>query len=275
MTDLNVKSKTYPLNFIENTPQYKSASFEVGDVQLTEDFAFSYGLDVPGTSFEFLAYRAPERITADELRDPRLAEREPDGYFEAAAVFNEAGRAPGDVASPAPRSILVMLDTSLSMQWEKLDRAYEATEALLRSLSPQDSFNLMLFNDDVSTFSNKAVDARPDQIERALAFVKSSYLSGGTDLAAALDRAAQLSKDMPSKKERSIVMITDGNSTLPTTRTKAVVERFQKANDSGARARLYVFGIGSDTNLGCLANLRARLAVTSTGRARLMIFRSS
>lgn len=259
MSDLNVKSKVYPLTFMENTPQYKSAAFEAAGVQLTEDFSFSYGLDVPKTAFEFLAYRAPERITADELRDPRLAEREPDGYFEAAAVFNEAGRAPGAVESPQPRSVMVMLDTSLSMQWEKLDRAYEATEALLRSLTPQDSFNLLLFNDEVTPFSDKPVDARPEQIDRALTFIKTSYLSGGTDFATAFDRAAQLSKAMVGKKDRSIVMITDGNSTMTTTRTKAIVERFQKANDAGPRARLYVFGIGSDTNLRLLGELARSL----------------
>jgi len=255
MGDLSLKSKAYALNFIENTPQYKSASFAANDVQLTEDFAFSYGLDVKGTAFEVLAYRAPERITADELRDPRLAEREPDGYFEAGAVFNQAGRAPGVTSPPPPRSILVMLDTSLSMQFEKLDRAYEAAEGLLRSLTPQDTFNLMLFNDEVGVFSSNPVDARPDQIERALSYIKSSYLSGGTDTGAALDRAATLAKTMPSSKERSIVMITDGNSTLTTTRTKAIVDRFQKANDSGAKARLYVFGIGSDTNIRLLGEL--------------------
>jgi Ca-activated chloride channel homolog len=255
MTDLSIKNNAYRLNFIDNSAQYKSAAFEANNVQLTEDFAFSYGLNVARTSFEFLAYRAPERISADELRDPRLAEREPDGYFEAAAVFNEAGRAPGATSPPPPRSILVMLDTSLSMQFEKLDRAYEATEGLLRSLTPQDTFNLMLFNDDVAVFSNNPVDARADQIERALAFIKSSYLSGGTDLGTALDRAANLAKAMPSKKERSIVMITDGNSTLATTRTKAIVDRFQKANDSGPKARLYVFGIGADTNIRLLGEL--------------------
>jgi Ca-activated chloride channel family protein len=255
MTDLVLKSKAFTLNFIENSPQYKSATFIANDLQLTEDFAFSYGLDVKSTAFEFLAYRAPERISADELRDPRLAEREPDGYFEAGAVFNEAGRASGVTAPPPPRSVLVMLDTSLSMQFEKLDRAYEAAEGLLRSLTPQDTFNLMLFNDDIGVFSNNAVDARPDQVERALSFIKSSYLSGGTDMGGALDRAASLAKSMPSRKERSIVMITDGNSTLASTRTKAIVDRFQKANDTGARARLYVFGIGSDTNIRLLGEL--------------------
>jgi Ca-activated chloride channel family protein len=255
MSDLALRGKAYPLAFIENTPQYKSASFEAQNIALTEDFGFSYGLTIPRTAFEFLAYRAPERITADELRDPRLAEREPDGYFEAGALFNEAGRAPGEIAQPQPRSILVMLDTSLSMQWEKLDRAYEATEGLLRSLTPQDAFNLMLFNDDVTMLNDRAVDARPDQIERALAFIKSSYLSGGTDLATALERASKLTKEMPPKKERSIVMITDGNSTLATTRTRAIVDRFQKANDAGPRARLYVFGIGADTNTRLLGEL--------------------
>lgn len=255
MSELNQRSKSYPLNFIDNRPEYKSASFEGNDIQLTEDFGFGYGLNVPRTAFEFLAYRAPERITADELRDPRLAEREPDGYFEAGVVFNEAGRAPGEIAQPEPRSVLIMLDTSLSMQWEKLDRAFEATEALLRSLTPQDSFNLMLFNDDVTALNDKPVDARPEQIDRALSFIKSSYLSGGTDLTTALDRAAQLSKAMPAKKERAIVMITDGNASLATTRVKAITERFQKTNDAGPHARLYIFGIGSDTNLRLLGEL--------------------
>jgi Ca-activated chloride channel family protein len=255
MTDLNVRSKAYTLNVIENSPQYKSVSIEANDVTLTEDFAFSYGLTVPRTAFEFIAYRAPERIKAEELRDPRLAQREPDGYFEAAALFNQAGRAPADVEPPPARSVLLMLDTSLSMQWEKLDRAYEATEGLLRSLQPQDSFNLILFNDDIATFSSSAVDARPDQVERALTFIKSSYLSGGTDLAAALEQASRFAKDMPSKSERSIVMISDGNTTLGTTRAKAIIDRFQKANDSGPKARLYIFGIGADTNLQLLGEM--------------------
>ncbi len=255
MTDINFLSRTYQMSFIENSPMYKSATFEASDVQLTEDLSFSYGFAVPGSTLGLLAYRAPERISADELRDPRLAQQEPDGYFEAAAVFNEAGRRAGEVEPAKPRSVLVMLDTSLSMNWEKLDRAYETTEALLGSLTPRDSFNLILFNDDVLTFVEKAADATPENIGRALAFIKGGYLSGGTDLAAAFDRAATVSRDMPSDKERVVVLITDGNSTLTTTRTKAIVERFQKANEAGPRARLYVFGIGSDINIRLLEEL--------------------
>jgi Ca-activated chloride channel family protein len=255
MTDLNFRSKTYSLNFTTNNANAKAGTYEASNVSLTEDFAFSYGLNVPRTAFEFLAYRAPERITADELRDPNLAEKEPDGYFEAGALFNEAGRAPGDTQPPPPRSILIMLDTSLSMNWEKLDRAYEAVEGMLRSLQPQDSFNLILFNDDVLSFNDKPVDGKPEEIERALQFIKGSYLSGGTDFPTALNRAAQLMKAMPKKNESAIVMITDGNSTVTTTKTGAIVEQFKKANDAATKARMYIFGIGSDTNTLLLEEL--------------------
>jgi Ca-activated chloride channel family protein len=255
ISDLNLRSRTYPMSVVENRPDYKSLSFEANDIELTDDLAFSYLLNVPRSSLEFLAYRAPERITADELRDPSLAERKPDGYFEAAAIFNEAGRNPGDAAPPPPRSILVMLDTSLSMQWEKLDRAYEATEGLLKSLNAQDRFNLVLFNDDLATFSGSPVEARGDQVDRALAFIKTSYLSGGTDMGGALEKAAKLANDLPANKDRAIVLITDGNATLSSTRLRAIIDRFRKANEAGARARMYIFGIGSDTNLQLLSEL--------------------
>jgi Ca-activated chloride channel homolog len=255
LSDLNFRSKIYGLNLVTNSANVKSGTYEGANLSLTEDFAFSYGLNVPQSAFEFLAYRAPERITADELRDPNLAEREPDGYFEAAAIFNEGRRAPGDAQPPPPRSILIMLDTSLSMNWEKLDRAYEAVEAMLRSLLPQDSFNVILFNDDILSFSDKAVDGRPEEVEKALQFIKSSYLSGGTDFPAALNRATQLMKSMPAKQESAIVMITDGNSTATTTRTGAIVEQFKKVNQTNANARMYIFGIGSDTNTLLLGEL--------------------
>ncbi|HYL99642.1 MAG TPA: VWA domain-containing protein, partial [Blastocatellia bacterium] len=135
-----------------------------------------------------------------------------------------------------------------------LDRSYEAVEALLGSLSPQDTFNVVTFNDEVIPFSAKGVDATSDQIEHALSFIKSGFLSSGTDLAGALERAAQLARGMPSNKERAIVLITDGNSTVSTTKSRTIIDRFQKAN-AGANARLYVFGVGADTNIQLLSEL--------------------
>ena len=56
----------------------------------------------------------------------------------------------------------------------KLDRAYEAAEGLLRSLQRARQLQLILFNDDVTPFSERAVEAKSDQVERALTFIKTS-----------------------------------------------------------------------------------------------------
>ena len=65
--------------------------------------------------------------------------------------------------------MIALFDNSLSMQWEKLDRNFQALEGLLHSLKPADKFNLLLFNSDVSPFTPAPGPATPDQIEKALA----------------------------------------------------------------------------------------------------------
>jgi len=51
------------------------------------------------------------------------------------------------------KTLVLLFDTSLSMQWEKLERSYQALETLLRTLRPSDSFNLILFNQQTQVFS--------------------------------------------------------------------------------------------------------------------------
>lgn len=257
LTGLESRGNQFPIAFDRQEQNVLAAHYEGTGVAPAQDFAIVYGVAVPKSQLEVIAYRAPERISPDELRDPALAERQPDGYFQASAVFNGEGRAPGVAkANTEPRSVLLMLDTSLSMSGEKLDRAYEAMQYFVGALTPNDRFNLLLFNDDVQALGEDPVAGTPDQIERALGFVRAGYLTGGTDLEAALGRAVELAAKLPSAPGgRAIVVVTDGNPTISTTQTKRILERFRKANDSGPQARLDVFGVGSDTRVGLLGGL--------------------
>ncbi len=258
MADFAVRSASFPLGFTSQTPERIAGAFEARNVAFREDFAFDYSLASPRSKLTVLAYRAPERISPVELRDPARVKPDNDGYFEASAVFNEQQGRAADFAnlSAARRSVVVALDTSLSMQWEKLDRAYGATEKFLRSLTPQDSFNLILFNDDTNQLSDKPLSGTPENVERALAFIKQSYLSGGTDFVGALKKATEAVKAM-SGDERGIVLITDGNPTLGTTLARRIVADFSSANavNGKATARVYAFGIGGDTNQSFLREL--------------------
>ena len=66
---------------------------------------------------------------------------------------------PAGPRSPAPRTVILLFDNSLSMQWEKLERSYAALEATLRSLKPADRFNVLLFNQNVTPFKPQPVAA--------------------------------------------------------------------------------------------------------------------
>jgi len=252
LTKFDVEGTLFNVNFDKQDEHEVIARYENKAVNLGEDFAFNYGVSVPQTMMSFIAYRSPEVIRAEELRDPSRANPNPDGYFEAAAVFNEAKRQPGAPLPTKPRSVVLMLDTSLSMQWEKLQKSYEAIELFLKALTPADTFNVILFNDEINQFKKDPSKATPENVEAALVFIKSAYMTGGTDILNALTAANKAVNDLP-KGERSVVMITDGNSTLTTTQTKKIVAGYAKANTAGAR--VYVFGIGSDTNLNMLGEL--------------------
>src|SRR5262249_29507645 len=188
ISPLNFHSTAYAMKAVKTGPNELQYEFNARNVELKEDLVFDYAINVPQSALTWIAHRAPERITAYDLRDPALAVTNPanlDGYFQARAIFNERFSTASD-SERAPRNVLLLLDTSLSMSGEKLSRAVEAIDFFLHSLQPRDQFNLILFNDRVEPLSPAPLQATTENVERALRFVKSSTLGGGTDLNQAL-----------------------------------------------------------------------------------------
>src|SRR5437868_8073937 len=251
-------ARSYPMRTVRSDPNDFEAEYQARDVRLTEDFAFSYRIEVPESTLSFIAYRAPEQISAYDLRDPALAAPNPDGYFQATAIYNQSHRQPEQenvetardaAASDAqPRSVLVMLDTSLSVRGDKLARAFEAVEYFLHGLTPRDSFNLLLFNSETAALSNEALPATPEQVERALDFVRASSLGGGTDLRKALAEGLALADHFPAG-ERNVVLISDANPTLGTTDAKKILGvlkdkgSLKDKRSAGAPARVFAFAL--------------------------------
>lgn len=287
-------ARAYALRTVKQEPHEFEADFQGRNVELREDFALDYGINVGESTLSFIAHRAPERINAYDLRDPSNAAPQPDGYFQATAIFNRRRLSASDNA-PAPerfdatqtRRVLLMLDTSLSMRGEKLSRAVEASEYFLHSLAPQDEFNLALFNEETQVFSNTPLAATPEHVERALAFVRESTLGGATDLRRTLKDARTLLEKF-SDGERSLLLISDANPTTGTADLKKIVREFgvhtqpsnaqsrdddntarNKRNDdaNNARqkrdddnraappARVFAFALGSDANATLMREL--------------------
>ena len=246
ISPLRFHSGAYPMQAATVGANAQAWRFAGRNVRLTEDLSFEYGIEIPASGLSFIAHRAPERVSAYDLRDPASAATSADGYFEARAIFRgEAGAA----GALPPRNVTVLLDASLSMNGAKLARAVEALDFVLHNLGAQDRFNLALFNDEVTVFSPAALAATPENVERALAFVRGSMLGGGTDLQRALLRGVEMAEGFPAG-ERSLVLLSDANPTMKTIGAQRIARAFNEANGAGGarRTRLFALALGGDAN---------------------------
>jgi Ca-activated chloride channel family protein len=252
------KAAAYPVRTIRSDPNDFEAEFQARDVQLTDDFSFAYRIEVPESALSVIAYRAPEQITAYDLRDPALASRNPDGYFQATAIFNQSHKAAREgvgeqsqsSADARPRrSVVILLDTSLSMRGDKLARAFEAVDYFLHGLAPSDSFNLVLFNEETAALSDAPLPATPEQVERALDFIRGSSLGGATDVRKALAEGLARAAEFPAG-ECDLILISDANPTLGTTDAKKILQVLKaKSGDASlSSARVFAFAVGGDAD---------------------------
>ncbi len=239
-----VLSNGYPLEIKRSEKNEFVGEFHAQNVELKEDFSFDYSLNIVENAVSVIAYRAPETVSVYDLRNPLIAEKKADGYFQAQAVF-----AQNKQAKQEPKRIVLLLDTSLSMYGDKLARAVEAVEFFLHNLTAQDEFNLILFNDETEIFSAKPVAADAQVVEKALDFIRDSTLGGGTNLKSAFEKAIEQSRFF-SDASPKIILISDANPTLETVQTKKIAEVFEKTN-----AKLFAFALGTDANENLLKEI--------------------
>ncbi len=250
-------SKLYPLNIAEQNEHVVKGRYEGRNVTLGEDFSVNYDLAAQGDSLEVITYRDPvyESTSPDQVR-PERSTNEP-GFFQAEALL--AGGAAAK-SSGAARNVVILFDNSLSMQWDKLERNYEAMEKLLRALTPADRFNLLLFNTQISAFQPTPVAADSAGVQKALDFVRASRLRGGTDLQKALETGlAQC-----SVANCYLVLLTDGGATRGTIGSGKLARWYAarwKQLPETQRPRTYVYAVGDDANLPLLRMLARNVGV--------------
>lgn len=236
--DFEAISKLYPLQIRERSAHLVKADFFAYNVELKDDFAVRYALD-------------PAEADAVRVITERETATGP-GFFRAQALLKiPSGGTDKKVQAAAPRTLVVMFDNSLSMQWDKLERTFAACEAALRRLRPTDSFNLLLFNSDVSQFAPQPRPATPQNIEQALTFIRNSRIRGGTDLQRALTAAL----GQVTTSEPYLMLISDGGTTEGTIHTGKLAEWYTAEwtkKSAALRPHTLVFGIGDDANLPLL-----------------------
>jgi Ca-activated chloride channel family protein len=247
-------SKLFPLTLTVNDEHTVEGAFQASNLALAEDFTAAW----------HLSEQAADKLTVITHRDPRTplpqvgeplgathSNAPEPGFFQAQLLFGDPKAAA--TAPQPPRTLILLFDNSLSMQWDKLERSYAALEATLRSLKPTDRFNVLLFNQSVAPFQPQPVAASAESIQQALDFVRASKLRGGTDLLKALTAAVAQS----TGTDTSIALFTDGGSDRGETVVAGkIAARYATLWKQTAHPpHTDVFAVGDDANLPLLRAL--------------------
>ena len=251
LRNFQAPAKTFPLQLEQNTPHLVKGSFEGQNVNLIEDFVTTYELDPAASdTLQLLTYRNPvsSQPSPTEM-SPERSNREP-GFFEAEALLGFGSIPPAQTnGNGAPKNVIVLFDTSLSMQWEKLERSYQAFETLLHTLSPADHFALVLFNSETQIVP--LATGEPANIQRAIDSVRASRLRGGTDIQRALQAGLEQAA-LANSGNTYLVMFSDGGATRGPIQNGKLVAWYASAwkqMSETQRPRTYVLAVGDDANL--------------------------
>jgi Ca-activated chloride channel family protein len=284
LKDFAFQGRLLPFHIEQQDEHVIRGSLDAANIDLAEDFSTVWAQNEAQNAVEVIAYRNPNPIApaalelaSSEAAVPTQAQKgkqkqqqqqanlppEP-GFFEALAQLS-APPAAGTAGGQGGRTVVVLMDTSLSMQWEKLERSYAAAAKLLETLGPQDQFNLLLFNTKVESFKPAPVKADLASTKAAMDWLRQSHLRGGTDLQKALQaglgqfngtdttQAAAL-----APQATALVLLTDGEVTRGLIQTGKLADWYAaKWNQIPAerRPKTEVFAVGDDANLPLLRML--------------------
>lgn len=156
---------------------------------------------------------------------------------------------------PAPKNtvrvVQFVLDTSGSMQGQKIEQARNALRFFVDSLRPGDLFNVIPFSTEARPFFDAPVAATKESLDAARAKISELEARGGTNIEEALSLALQ--NALPATGIEAglqpvpiTVFLTDGLPTVGQTDIEQLLKTFEDENPKGSR--VFVFGVGNDVN---------------------------
>jgi Ca-activated chloride channel family protein len=142
---------------------------------------------------------------------------------------------------PLPREVIFVIDNSGSMGGTSIEQAKASLVYALGRLGPNDSFNVIRFDDTMDVLFSSSVPADPRHLGEATSFVTALQARGGTEMVPAMRAALTDPAASEADHIRQVVFLTDG-----------AIGNEQQLFDTIAamrgRSRVFMVGIGSAPN---------------------------
>jgi Ca-activated chloride channel family protein len=141
--------------------------------------------------------------------------------------------------SQMPREMVLIIDTSGSMEGASIQQAKAALQMALLTLGERDRFNVVEFNSVMRPLFPQAMAATPDNVQRAKVWVGALKAGGGTEMVPVLNFALN-GQEAPGYL-RQVIFMTDGGVANEDELFRLIEKRL-------GSSRLFTVGIGSAPN---------------------------
>ncbi len=160
------------------------------------------------------------------------------------------------------KDIVFIIDTSGSMEGEKLDRTKEAFSLIVDELeSRRDRFNIISFSSNVMVWKNQLQNTTDDNVSRAKDHIDDLASGGSTNIIESLEKGLEMFQG-ENGRMKIIVFLTDGNPTTGYIESPpAICTKIREKNTE--RISIFSLGVGYDMDFEFLE----RLSLDNYGRA--------
>lgn len=197
------------------------------------DFVVSYTLDPE----EFGLFSMSTKL--DEVPDEH-----PEGFFLFIAEPD-----PSDNQIVIDKTFTLIVDRSGSMAGQKIIQARNAANYIVDHLNPNDTFNIISFASDVTSFSTEHLLASEANRIAAHSFINSLVATGATNISEAFSNAVPQFNNADPDNANIIIFFTDGEATAGICETNALRQHVSLLVAQTERViNLFNFGIGSSVN---------------------------
>ena len=231
-----IYSPSHPVETVREGDRRATVSYEEANTRPDRDFDLYYSLSTDPVAVNLLSYQPYDE----------------DGFF--LLLVTPPVEATGQVVA---RDVVLVLDTSGSMDGEKIVQAKAAADYVLDHLGQDDRFNIVAFSTATRTFNDRPVSlARRGE---GHAFIRDLAAAGSTDINRALLEALT---GVDAERPTVIIFLTDGLPTAGEVDPDRIVGNV--AGEAPKSVRLFAFGVGYDVDTVLLDQLSSGQRGTST-----------
>jgi len=176
------------------------------------------------------------RVAGEQMKSGLLTSHDERGGFFTLMLYP-----PKDLKqlTRKPLELVFVLDSSGSMNGRPIAEAKKAIERALRQLEPDDTFQLINFDDKASQLGPRPIAATPENVRRGVSYIGKLEGGGGTMMNAGITAALNFPHD--PKRLRFVCFLTDGF-------IGNEAEILATVQQNLGATRIFSFGIGSSVN---------------------------